>query len=184
MHTKDETIAFLGYLKRKDPIVLESDLIVGRTFFNAFMKNIYAEAAPLSDIIRKSPSVGDAYRYIAHRYAKRNSLWPTFPELAYIFSEDLIEHMNVEDDSEKAELTEKLRLMDFAGCDLKKHLPISMTPWIDNGVTLCSRDVLFESFPTEYQMFLHEHYEPSGSTFTISEHDASEGAFNGYRIEA
>ena len=65
--SREEALSFISYLKDKDEIIVESQIVVNRTMFNRYVVDLYHRAQEMADIIRKSRSSLEAYQSIAHR---------------------------------------------------------------------------------------------------------------------
>lgn len=155
-----ELLEFLEYLREKDDVIIESQIIHYRTLFNRHTadKGIYARY--LLKVIKKARSAEEAYRMVAHEKAKQNSLWKTFPEGGYMFREDFEELLEQEPEM---------------GND-----PV-IIKWRVNG-TLETREVIKEYFPTEYVNFIFRLFDQSEGDAAVISY-SNKGAFNYYRSE-
>jgi len=134
--SKQETLEFIEYLRTKPDVLIESQLIRRRTMFGHSDVDLSDNAKVLLDLIKKSPTAIDAYRTVAHRHGRMNSLWRTNESLSYMFEEDLEEYLETYPEAMN---------------------DIIFKRWRANG-RLESRDIFVNYFPTEYIRYCNHLY--------------------------
>lgn len=160
LFTKEETLDFIDFLRKKENVTLDDQILHRRSFFNRWEENTYQRAKMLLDVIRKAKSTQNAYGEIAHLEAKQNNLWRTFPPGGYMFSEDWEEYQK----THPGELPEHIR------------------KWSNASKGLSSRNIIFQLFPTEYLLFKHRHESEDEQKLTVTE-VSLKGWLNGYRYQ-
>ena len=154
-----ETLEFIEYLRTKEDVMIESQILNLRTFFNRYKLDMGVRARVLLGIIKRARSASEAYRAVAHETAKQNSLWKTFPEGGYMFHEDYDEFIEENPDVLKDEVIQK---------------------WHSNG-WLESRDIFQNYFPMEYVRFSMTLADPDSENFAVISRSVNTGAYNYYR---
>ena len=150
-----ETLEFIEYLRTKEDVMIESQILHERSMFNLYKLDMSAYAAKLLDMIKHAGSAAAAYRAVAHDTARQNSLWKTFPEGGYMFREDFDEYLSDHPDA----------LLDKA---IKK--------WYSNG-KLASRALFREYFPTEYVRFSMRLCDDDTERYAVAKKSLA-GAYN------
>lgn len=145
-YTKEETLSFIDYLLKKEPVILDDQCFSFRSFFNSWTETTYHLAKDMLDMIRSAGCASRAYSRIAHESAKNNSLWKSFPEGGYMFTEDWEEYK----------------------CTHPSPLPPHIQKWEKHGNFLASRSIVADLFPTEYLIFLHRFESPDDQKITVS----------------
>ena len=163
--SKGETLAFIDWLRTRENVIIDENIIQRHSFFNRWKENTSGKAKAFLDVIRKAQSTQMAYEAIAHLKGRENCLWKTFPEGGYMFQEDWEEYRETHPDP----------------------LPEHVQKWQEkaNGLHsrangLYRRSILFELFPTEYLIFQHRYETIEEQKLTVSEIQLS-GAYNAYR---
>ena len=172
--TKQETLDFIDYLKRKDDVILESHVFYVRTFFNSYEHDTLPYAKHLLKVIKDAPGVVDAYRAVAHESGKRNSNWKAAPEISYMFYEDFVEYIEAIDGIGRCE-KDRIMCLTNGGSSrkiiVKESVPDGVKKWLASYSPMIERKVFVEYFPTEYLNFLFEKRQLAEESYVVSVQD-------------
>lgn len=158
-YTKEETLAFIEYLRSKSDVIIDQILIPRHSFFNHWVEDTSKRAKEVFSVLMKAGNTEQAYGYLAHEKAKLNCLWKTFPQGGYMFKEDWEEYQQ--------EHTEPL--------------PEKVQAWAKKHTPLESRSIVFDLFPTEYQLFKQRAETEENARLTagsLHEEDSDHGICN------
>lgn len=132
--TREDALAFISYLQKKENVLIEEQVIPRVTLLNTFVNCMSEQAKQILHIVKHSKTPLDAYKAVAHMTAKHNGWWTVFREGGYMFYEDREEYIS----------------------NCPQPVPENVQIWIDKGGIYAHRDIFIRCFPTEYVSFLHE----------------------------
>ena len=180
--SKNEMLAFLGFLQHKT-IIIDSQIIHYRTFFNRYTKDLREEALEIAKIVTESTSPIEAYKRLAHRKAKNNCLWKTVPEFGFMFAEDIYDYLEEKFGHNGKEVLDDIVSGKYEKGKYKEPFSAELTAWARVGVVPARRGDILNYFPTEYMNFCYENYECKDNPYLVQK-ISNKGAYNGYGWEA
>ena len=185
VYSREETLAYIDYLRNKPYITIDSRVERYRTMFNRYNRSIGTIALRMIEKICSAKSAVDAYHRIAAEKAKYNSSWKLIPELGYIFSEDLGDYivgLGFSEDEAKSVAAE-IQFGNFKKSQWKDdpRLPVEFVAWAGNSkVPLESRSIIFNLTRFDYIEYKHRTQVTDQTKFTVTK-CGLEGLHNAYK---
>lgn len=163
--TKEEELAFIGYLREKDDVMIEA-----RTEERGLLNHYIFDYEPIEreilELIKSAENEEDAYNLLAGKISKLNPRWQDFPICGAWMEEDVIEYLLLLgydiDDAKK--ITFAVGNRGFKNTDWikDKRLPDSFKIWACSSTGfLRSRAYITDLFRKEYALF-HKRKESLG----------------------